>query len=73
MVGCDVHGGYSASAKNAEVSAAKVPEHAERILAGWRGVKGFIEEHYPCATVTAVRPVALRGLGFRELDDDPDY
>jgi len=24
-------------------------------------------------SVTVVRPVGLRGVGFRELEDDPDY
>ena len=73
VVGCDVRGGYGESAKNADVASDKSPENADRILDGWKVAKTFVEEHYPCATVTVVRPVALKGLGFRELDNNPDY
>ena len=73
LVGCDVHGGYGAGAKNADVAPEKVPEHAARIISGWRVVPAFVKKHYPCATVTVVRPVALQGLGFREIDGDPDF
>ena len=73
LVGCDVHGGYSASAAAADVSAAKVPEHGRRIRDGWVRARDFVARHYPCVSVTVVRPVGLRGVGFGELEDDPDY
>ena len=33
----------------------------------------MVRRHYPCVTVTVVRPVGLRGMGFREVQGDPDY
>lgn len=67
-----MRGGYSASATSADISSDKVPEHAGRILDGWRTVKAFAARHYPCASITVVRPVGLRGMGFREIDHNPD-